>query len=92
MDSDLDDKFCNTNSSTTMPILSLNTSTVCLSLPLETVNDIQLASSFYEKQLQMSNSNDTIILSIIIVLTTVSFTSKNSGTFVTEKKKINNCY
>lgn len=90
MDSDLDDTFCNTNSSTTMPILCLNTSTVCLSLPLETVNDIQLASSSNEKQLQMSNFNDTIILSII-VLSTVSFTSKISGTFVTEKKKINNC-
>uniref|UniRef100_A0A2S2Q393 Uncharacterized protein n=1 Tax=Sipha flava TaxID=143950 RepID=A0A2S2Q393_9HEMI len=64
-----------------MPNLSLNTSTVCLSIPLEADNDVQLASFSREKQLEMSNSNDTIIL------TPESFTSKNSDTFVTLKNK-----
>jgi hypothetical protein len=80
-DSEPDDPFNNANSSTTMPNLSLNTSTVCLSIPLEADNDVQLASSSREKQLEMSNSNDTMIL------TPESFISKNSDTFVTLKNK-----
>jgi len=73
-DSDPDDPFYNSNSSITMPNLSLNTSTVCSTLTLETENAILLASSSSEKQLQMSDYID-------------SFTSTNSNTFVTVKNK-----
>lgn len=65
----------------TIPNLSLNTSNVCLPIPLETDNDIQLTSSSRKKQLQMSSSNNTMIR------TPESFTSKNSDTFVTVKNK-----
>jgi len=49
LDSDTDDPFYKTNSSTTMSNLSLNTSTVNLSLTLETDNEILVASSSCEK-------------------------------------------
>ncbi|KAL4154108.1 hypothetical protein QTP88_001941 [Uroleucon formosanum] len=73
-DSDPDDPFYNSNSSITMPNLSLNISTVCSPLPLETDNDILLTSSSRKKQLKISDYND-------------SFTSTNSDTFITVKNK-----
>ncbi|KAL4148030.1 hypothetical protein QTP88_002334 [Uroleucon formosanum] len=73
-DSDPDDPFYNSNSSITMPNLSLNISTVCSPLPLETDNDILLTSSSRKNQLQISDYND-------------SFTSTNSDTFITVKNK-----
>jgi len=76
-DSDPDDPFYNSNSSISMPNLTLNTSTIISSpLPFETDNDILLANSSHEKQLQISDNND-------------SFTSKSSDTFVTVKNKNN---
>ncbi|KAL4153714.1 hypothetical protein QTP88_001547 [Uroleucon formosanum] len=73
-DSDPDDPFYNSNSPITMPNVSLNISTVCSPLLLETDNDILLISSLRKNQLQISDYND-------------SFTSTNSDTFITVKNK-----
>lgn len=64
------DSFNNTSySSTTMPNLSLNTSAVCLPLPLETDGNILIACSLIsEKPLQISYFYDTMILLKILFL------------------------
>lgn len=63
-------RFNNTSySSTTMPNLSLNTSSVCLPLPLETGDNILLGCSLIsEKPLQVLYSYDTMMLLKVLFL------------------------
>jgi hypothetical protein len=64
-DSDQGDPFYSENLSITMSDLSLNISTEWPSLPLKTENDIFHASSSCKKQLQMFDTNDTVIILLI---------------------------